>query len=119
MNKEEIRICSSHQDELKTPLIWTYAFNGAEYWCPYCGVNEGMMGAGQVVESTAVLRNRLKRFKKLSKDYLDANSTRVCSSMKWMGKDIKPSELPQEEKDRLQKAINDWKYEQKPLTKIV
>lgn len=111
---ESIRVCTSHQDELVTPLIWTFAFNGAEYWCPYCGKNEGMFGAGEEVESTAKLRNRLKRFKKLSKDFLDAHSARVCRSMMWEGKSITPNKLPQHEKDRLQKAIDDWKYGQDP-----
>ncbi len=113
---EEIRICTSHKDELRTPLIWTFAFIGAEYWCPYCGKNEGMMGAGEWVKSTAVLRNRLRRFKALSKDYLSAKSSQVCVSMMWKGKEITPDQLPIEEKDRLQKAIDDWKYGQKPLT---
>jgi len=116
---EEIRICTSHQDELRTPLVWTFAFNGAEYWCPYCGKNEGMMGAGERVKSTAILRNRLKRFKKLSKDFLDAKCSQVCNSMMWEGKRITPDQLPQEEKDKRQKAIDDWKYEQKPLSLII
>ncbi len=117
MKKQDktIKICSSHQDEFKTPLIWTFAFNGAEYWCPYCGKNEGMMGAGEMVESSAILRNRLKRFKKLSSDFLDAKSSEVCISLMWNGERITPDKLPQEEKDRLQKVIEDWKYEQKPV----
>ncbi len=109
-NDKEIRICTSHQDDLITPLIWTFAFNEAEYWCPFCGKNEGMMGAGELVKSTAVLRNRLKRFKKISYDYLDAKSVEVCSSMQWKGKWINANDLPEEEKDRLKKVIKDWKY---------
>ncbi len=114
MKNEEIRICTSHQDELRTPLIFTFAFDGAEYWCPYCGKNEGMMGAGEKVKSTAILRIRLRRFKKLSEDFLDAKCSLVCSSMMWEGKRITPDQLPQEEKDKRQKAIDDWRYEQKP-----
>lgn len=111
---EKILICTSHQDELRTPLIYTYAFSGSEYWCPYCGKNEGMMGAGESVKSTAILRNRYRRFKKLSKDFLDAQSSMVCSSMMYQGKRITPDQLPQEEKDRLLKIIKDWKYKQIP-----
>lgn len=112
---ETIRICKHHQDDYQAPLIWTFAFRGAEYWCPYCGKLEGMLGAGEKVKSTAVLRNRLKRFRKLSEAFLDANCSQVCESMIWKGERITPSELPQEEKDKNQKIIDSWKYYQKPL----
>jgi hypothetical protein len=112
---ETIRICKDHQDELQTPLIWTFAFRFNEYWCPYCGKNEGMLGAGEKVKSTPELRNRLISFRKLSEDFLDANCAQVCVSMEWEGKTITYDQLPQEEKDKKQKAIADWKYGQKPL----
>jgi hypothetical protein len=111
---ESIKVCTSHQDELVTPLIWTFAFSGAEYWCPYCGKNGGMFGAGEEVESTAKLRNRLKRFEKLSKDFLYANSVHVCATMSWDGGRITPDKLPQHEKDRIQKVLDDWEYKQDP-----
>lgn len=111
---DEIRICTSHQKELRTPLIWTFAFPGAEYWCPYCGKNEGMLGAGEIVKSTPTLRNLLKRFKKLSKAYLDARAFRCCDQLKHDGKWIKPDQLPQEIKDQHEKAISEWRYKQKP-----
>lgn len=112
---EIIRICKDHQEEFQAPLIWTFAFIGAEYWCPYCGRKEGMLGAGEKVKSTSVLRNRLRKFRELSEDFLDANCAQVCISMEWKGKTITYDQLPQEEKDKKQKAINDWKYGQKPL----
>lgn len=111
---KEIKICDSHLDELKTPLIFTFAFIGAEFWCPYCGKISGMMGAGKNVKSTARLRNRLRRFNKLSKDYLRSKSLLVCSETLWNGKWIKPSEIPKEEIERLNTAAKNWKYNQKP-----
>jgi len=52
--KKEIRICDRHEKQV--PLIWTFAFPGSEYWCPYCGGNFGMLGAGEMVESTMSLK---------------------------------------------------------------
>ena len=40
-----MKICDRH-DEYEVPLIWTFAFSGCEYWCPYCGNKGGMMGTG-------------------------------------------------------------------------
>ena len=56
-----IKICGNHED-YPVPLIWTFAFNGSEYWCPYCGFNGGMFGTGKNVESTKGLKNRLELF---------------------------------------------------------
>jgi len=59
---KEIRICREHENEI--PLIWTFAFDGAEYWCPYCGQNYGMLGAGIKVEETEELKKAVKYWKK-------------------------------------------------------
>ena len=37
-----IRVCSTCQ----TPLIWTFAFTGAERYCINCGTTGGMLGFG-------------------------------------------------------------------------
>jgi len=104
-----IIICDAHDKEV--PLIWTFAFNGAEYWCPYCGKNSGMLGAGIRVEKTPELEKELEEWKKRSSDYLDAESTFVCCELEFEGKRMKPHDLPQSEKDRCRKIIDEWKYD--------
>lgn len=117
-----IRICSNHP-EYQTPLIWTFAFNGSEYWCPFCGYNHGMFGAGEEVDTSEELQNRLEKFKKFSSEFLHAKGVQVCSAVEWEGKDIDPQDLPQHEKDRLEKILNEWRYgvdiEKYEFTKIV
>ncbi len=104
-----MRICDRHEKQV--PLIWTFAFSGAEYWCPHCGANFGMMRAGKEVENTPELLAANESYKKLSNDYLNAMSTFACDSLVFEGKKISRDDLPQREFDRCQKVIDDWKYE--------
>lgn len=36
-------LCRQHR-EIQVPMLWTFKFDGAEYWCPYCGYNTGAFG---------------------------------------------------------------------------
>ncbi len=110
--EDEIKICYNHLD-YQVPLIWTFAFVGAEYWCPYCSYIGGMFGSGENVPATTKLAKRLKAYEKFTEDYLHANAIQVCHQTKWKGKYIKPNDLPQEEKDRLEKIRGEWKYKVK------
>jgi hypothetical protein len=103
-----IKICTCHEQQV--PLIWTFAFDGSEYWCPGCGYNAGMMGAGKNVPFTKELKALKKDWVKKSEEFLTAKSTLVCHSLIWEGKEIKRSELPQEEVNRCKKVVEDWKY---------
>ena len=38
-----------------TPMIWTFKFSGAEYYCVKCGVTQGIFGSAQSVQWTAAL----------------------------------------------------------------
>ena len=107
--KTVIRICEDHQ-EYPVPLIWTFAFNGSEYWCPFCGFNGGMFGSGKEVPITAELKERRTRYEKFSKEFLHATGILVCVSTYFQGKRIPPSELPKEEQDRLAKIREEWDY---------
>ena len=107
--KRDIRICNKHDKQV--PLIWTFAFNGAEYWCPYCGANYGMMGAGKMVKWTPELATSLEKYEEKSSEFLHANGVQVCVKTMWEDEKIDPKDLPQAEKDRLQKIIDEWKYE--------
>jgi hypothetical protein len=109
---KEIKVCGC-DDEHQVPLIWTFAFNGAEYWCPFCGNNYGMMGAGEAVPITKEIFERGEKYKEFSKEFLDAKSTTICESLMFEGKRISPEELPNKEKERMLKVINDWKYDVK------
>ena len=108
--KKEIKICARHQD-YQVPLIWTFSFPGAEYWCPYCGFRGGMFGSGMDFDETSELIKRKETYEKSSKEYLHAQGVTCCSKTKWKGKYIKPGDLPQEEKDRLEKIRDEHKYE--------
>ena len=111
MEKEIIKICRNHQDKEKTPLIFTFAFPGAEYWCPSCGSNEGMLGAGEDVEITNKLKNRLKKYKKESRPFLSAIA--MTSGAERKGKDGKYRgflECPKQTQSYWKNKAKSWKY---------
>lgn len=105
---KKIKICDCHN--YRVPLIWTFAFVGAEYWCPYCGATRGMLGAGKNIPITKELYERFEKYKESSKDYLRAKSLQICNNLMFEGKRITPDELPDEEKEKYVKIIKDWKY---------
>ena len=107
-----IKICYNHQSEEQTPLIWTFAFPYAEYWCPYCGGRTGMLGGGQDVDTTEELKDRLSDYKKRSKIYLNANGTLNCAETKYRGKWIKPKDLPDPVKLKLIEESKSWEYKE-------
>jgi len=107
--KEEIRICTCHDEEV--PLIWTFAFNGSEYWCPACGFNGGMFGSGTKVELTKELKKSAKVWEEKAEEFLDAKSTLVCYSKKFNGETVKREDLPKEEIERCKKIVSEWKYQ--------
>lgn len=109
-SKKQLAICPNHGSK-KVPLIYTYAFPGSEYWCPYCGFNCGMFDCEKYEDESDALLKELEFWKEKSMAFLGAKSTIVCSSTMWEGKRISPLELPQEERDRLWNIINAWKYE--------
>lgn len=101
MSDKTIKICGRHGD-YPTPLIFTMVFPGSEYWCPYCGSREDIFG-GEEIRPTVLLVRRLAKYKVASRDYLHAMAMLSCYRTKWEGEMIPPADLPQEEKDRLQK----------------
>jgi len=111
---DEITICSKHQD-YQVPLIWTFAFRGCEWWCPYCGEMGGMFGTGQKVSSTNRLLDLRSWYKKSSTAFLIAMGSRDKTSMREIdGKMFYPDEFPQDVKDSDANAIKKWEYGQKP-----
>ena len=60
--KKEIKICSCG-----APILFTFLYNGAEYFCMNCHSSEGMLGAGKNVDSTIELRAESKVVNKVFK----------------------------------------------------
>ena len=104
---DEIRICSNDHD-VEIPLIWTFAFPRAECWCPVCDYTSGVLGAGKIVPSTSELEARLVEYEGLTREYLDARKTLVCSELLYEGKRIKPQDLPKHEIERLTTIVREW-----------
>ena len=48
----EIKICHN----CGFPLLWTFLYNGTEYYCLKCGGSTGMLGGGKDVKETKELR---------------------------------------------------------------
>ncbi len=111
IEKKEIKICRSHSD-YQVPLIYTFAFNGAEYWCPYCGINEGMMGAGTNVVGTEKLMGREAIYKDHSESFIDARSALICSGMKLENRELKKEneDIPPILKDKFRELAKSWVY---------
>lgn len=106
---EGMRVCEDHPDYV-VPLLWTFAFIGAEYWCPYCGYKSGMLGAGIEVEETSILEERRQKYKESSKMFLRAMGRQIAVYTEYKGQRIKPSELPGDEKEKDQAIISNWQY---------
>lgn len=113
--EKEIEVCPGHQEYI-TPLIWTFAFNGAEIWCPYCGQTYGGFSADDI-ENTRALQKRHDQYQKYTQEgddaYLHAMAVLVCSGTEWKGETIKPNELPKTEQKRLEKIRKAWSYGRK------
>lgn len=107
--RKEIKICDRHEKQV--PLIWTFAFPGCEYWCPYCGFSGGMLGSGIDVANTDELVAEAKRWKRKARNYLHAMAVTCCSETLFEGKWVKPSLLPEKEKQKLENIRKKWKYE--------
>jgi len=114
--KEKILICS-HHPEYKVPLLWTFAFAGSEYWCPYCGTSGGMFGTGTEVNFTEALYGRQRIYEEYSDIYLQAYGYLGCSRF-LVGKDedgcdryLTPKEMPGQMIQELTDITeNGWQY---------
>lgn len=65
--EDEMRVCYC---DGKTPLIWTFKFDGKEYWCPRCGYTSGMLGAGKWAKTTPELLESLRVWTEKALPYL-------------------------------------------------
>lgn len=106
-----INICYNHPDNL-VPMISTFAFSGAELWCPYCGATVGAMGGKRVI-MTKELKDSESWWRDITREFLMAQSTFTCSSLIYEGKRIAPNQLPENEIKRRRKIISEYVYQGK------
>lgn len=64
---EYIEVCNCDK---KTPLIWTFRFPGAEYWCPKCGNLYGMFGCYFSLPATDELKKIKQEWEEKAKPFL-------------------------------------------------
>ena len=54
------------------PLLFTFKFPGAEYWCPICGANFDVFGSGETVDGTPEPDRRHEVLEAHCHDYLSS-----------------------------------------------
>jgi len=94
MEQQEILVCRDHK-EYTVPLLGTYSFNYYEYWCPYCGDHQGMMGAGDRIKATESLIGRKEIYEEHSQLYLEANGLTVCSATMINEERVNQKDIPE------------------------
>lgn len=113
MPEKTIAVCPHHEDHLVS-MIFTFAFVGAEYWCPYCGHTCGMLEAERQ-PLTQELLDQHEKYLVAYRPYIEAKSTLAATYVEYpegSGKMINPRYLPEEELARLRKIIEEgWKAE--------
>ncbi len=100
--------CPSHPGYV-VPMIYTFAFLGAEYWCPHCGYKCGMFGSMSRAPVTKELQARHDAFKEKYRSYLRAMSVLCCISLDHKGVTMSPEDLPEETKQQHARDRETWK----------
>jgi hypothetical protein len=107
----EIKICDNYDHgNYKVPFIGTFAFNGAEYWCPYCGKTAGMFGSGERVDETELLAGRHAIYEAHSSLFLRCKGILVCSGLTYKKKEIRRDEIPELVFDFARHYASQWEY---------
>lgn len=102
-------ICTNHETEI--PMIQTFAFMGAELWCPCCGNSTGFpFGDFNNIDSSEELELKQERMRAACSEYLHAMGIRYCSKTEYKGNIISPRDLPDEEKQRLAEIRINFKH---------
>lgn len=108
MAEKMITVCTWHPGYV-TPLIWTFAFPGAEWWCPYCGFTCGMFGSTNTIPFTLELAIRHDAYKAKYKNYLCAMGVLSCVSVLQDGVQTRPEDLSDEVKAQYKQDRQSWK----------
>lgn len=116
--KQTILICDNHYEDYQVPLIYTFAFIGAEYWCPFCGYVGGMFGSVKRVPVTEKLIGRRSIYKEYAKAMLSACGSLVCCGMELNKGMIEPKDYPEEMEKELDEMAGSWVYKIKAIKLI-
>lgn len=112
-NKTMINTCPQCNEDhaTETPLISTMAFNGYEYWCPFCGYQTGMMGYKNRITLTPVLEKKLLVYKIFSNEFLSATGSQVCSAREINGIRVSREDFTPEFLAQMNAIVEQgWKY---------
>lgn len=101
---KQIPICSCG-----VPLIWTIAFPGKEYWCPYCGKKFDFLEP-EKIKVTDELEKKLHLYREHSQTYLEAVNILAAEKLNFKGKWYTKEDIPQYLKDNAKKIIKNYKY---------
>jgi len=104
---KEYRICSCGK-----PVISTFSFSGAEYWCWSCGKTEGMFCGLDTREITSDELQELKLKKEQAIKFLRARGVKYGVAMrKIKGEFLLYDQLPEEVIKEIDKDADSWVYE--------
>jgi hypothetical protein len=96
---KKIRVC-----DCGAPLLWTFLYDGYEYFCMACGNKYGMLGAGKLVDQTKTLRAQeivfTDVFKALRKHLLGNGRFRRKDCKKCLGEQYHTQHLTPLERER-------------------
>ena len=84
---KQVPACDSRHHKRPPMLIWTFAFRGAEYWCPMCGRTWGMFGVPRVDPWRGMKAQHAKNVA-ATEAYLKARA--LCGSFKYADPHPKP-----------------------------
>lgn len=90
-----IRTCSIEHEV--APMLYTFAFRGAEYWCPICGRLGGMLDGGSRSPATPELIAFEKAYRKRAESFLEYRAS--LSGAMVIGEDGKTAPLMAEQVD--------------------
>lgn len=95
MTKENRNINICHRDhENEVPLIFTFAFPGAEFWCPVCGFKCGMFGVIEMVPATEKLDKLEIAYRDRATPYLNYMSSKAGARIEDENGNLVPYEAP-------------------------
>jgi hypothetical protein len=64
----------------------------------------------KTVNCSPVLEYKHRWYKRFTHEFLKTRSRAVCSTLIWEGREIRPDQLPKEERIRMQTIIDSFKY---------
>lgn len=107
---KKISVCPNHQDTRLTPLLYTFVFPGAEYWCSWCGYKCGMF-SNTTVPVTDDLELIAETDRESAQEYLRSRGVLTASKIRldddtW----VKPANAPPEFLERMKKVRESWVY---------